>query len=658
MFAYMKHDEKELYDMMTAYMRHADIFGDYSTISSVVQPMSRFNLYAVLQRLSRISSCITAGNEVPGAEFIIQDELRKLYFSPELQEKILSTYQQRGWKDNHPTDKPVPLFHRHQLLMMLKFALIACPEEGGIGATSAWSSEDTHLLGAVALRVNDLAGAETIEDNPDRHILEVSLNVLTSVDYAFDNELMPMFGRAQQFWIELPKDARVQSDPKFVPFAQRFFECHGITLENFLHSLFIVNTRSIGFDPAKEKFPVIEIDRYKESLNLPDGIFEKSVSMVSLTPRKMAERIFMGQSQSFRTDMTVLREFPLLEVHPGTHLIHDQIYMARFLTEGIYHVFVNTLTGQEKEDFQSLYGSIYALYLEKLLEAAFAAKQHKEKQKITVSPMFHKANAEVCDIFIESCSDSWVLIEAKGSFFTTQGKYSGSYSAFKDNVDAKFGSVDSKRPKGVAQLANSIKKILLGEKFSVTGADLSKCDSIYPVLVANDTAAVVPGMRIHLEEVFRTLLGPTPPNMPVVRPLTVLSTQDLERYAAVAKRHALSHVLASFHHWTWKETGGMNNFISRDDRYRNDTDVTSTFFHTSFMALSNEVLRVALSPNSVDDDDANLSVTVPEAAQDEAIPTMEKTGDSAATPVETLSQMPEEKTRNTKTRREKRGRRG
>src|SRR5262249_55494556 len=147
--------------------------------------------------------------------------------------------------------------------------------------------------------------------------------------------------------------------------------------------------------------------------------------------------------------------YPFIEVEPRIFVCYDRAFHRRLFTDGIYWKLCDSLRADERKSFQSFFGKVFEKYVQRLL--AFRTR-NQTRISVYENPRYVGEKAEICDLLHEA-DNAWVLVEAKGTPLTTRAKYAGNAQALEDELMDKFVETKGRAPKGVGQLANSLRKL-------------------------------------------------------------------------------------------------------------------------------------------------------------------------------------------------------
>jgi hypothetical protein len=121
------------------------------------------------------------------------------------------------------------------------------------------------------------------------------------------------------------------------------------------------------------------------------------------------------------------------------------------------------------------------------------------------------------------------------------------------------------RPKGVAQLAQLVRRILDGN-CGAAQPNFAAAEVIHPVLLVHDTRLNAPAYGTFLAGEFLALLGSVPSGKRVM-PLAVMTIADLENLESSIDQFSLRQLLADY---ATAHPGGivsLHNFMAVDPRY-------------------------------------------------------------------------------------------
>ena len=140
-----------------------------------------------------------------------------------------------------------------------------------------------------------------------------------------------------------------------------------------------------------------------------------------------------------------------------------------------------------------------------------------------------------------------------------------------EQIRSRYGvaaaSADGKkeRPKGVAQLAQLVRRIL-DRNCGAAQPDFAAVEVIHPVLLVHDTRLNAPAYGTFLAADFRALLGSVPPGKRVM-PLTVMTIADLENLESSVDQFSMRQLLTDYAAAHPDGIVSLHNFMACDPRY-------------------------------------------------------------------------------------------
>lgn len=556
------------------YITYEEVTGERVSMADAVHLLSQLNIHDVLRTVSMLNNCFVRPNYGKVGMRQLQNLLIDQMFSDELKQKLTAS--------DFALNLDTVVFHRQQLLLMLRLALTSCPDKRG----RPWDADAQHLFAEACLMVNDFSGSREGELPTDATWLDQAISMIPVIELPSDGDNCGLVGRSYELWLDIPNTPEMREEKDYVPIAERFFNCYGISLESFIHGLYFLLAWLERFDPAMENpldALVINANLLATENKYPQKTFERVLSIVSCPLVTLRDKLTTEPVQSTRYDFTTLRRYPFIEVEPKVYVCFDRGFHRKLFTDGVYWLVYNLLSADEQKKFQSFFGKVFAFYVERLLGHGY--KGCTRPSKLYASLEFGDKSGEVCDILVEN-NDAWIVMEAKGSLLTTRAKYSGDSDDLERDLRAKFVAFQSGKNKGIGQLANSIAKLLGGIDIKGSLLQVQKCRWIYPVLVSYDSAVSVPFIVKFFEEAFKVATANFPAK-PTVLPPIILTIADLEAYAALGRYHELQYVLASYrHHGLPAEN--VATFIHR--YYPNVAKVEITFFFQSYLKIHHAVV--------------------------------------------------------------------
>lgn len=437
----------------------------------------------------------------------------------------------------------VLIFNRVGLLAALK-ALIGIEKE-----SVATQHFDEQSIGALILKANDFITSSRFR-GPLDSLKDWDLAVEMLPTWELINKRDLAYGLAR---IHLMISKHLAGDDSIIvtlrnnialdPKSLRF---DGILLDDFIAIVFGLFGHVMSIDPPKLfqglAFAAIEAESYLMHTGFPKDVFAQFLRSRSISIQMLANEITGGckwdrehfktvaESDSFTTDFLPFRKHPLVDLENGKHLIIDIQFVAELLFTGLFFEIFFSMKGDKREDFLSLWGRIFELYLHNLLKIFYPEISHI----LNVDAQY--AGGQL-DAFLEF--DTYVIVfEFKFFLLEHQIKHGRDSSDVAKEFRLKLVENEEGKPKALRQLLESARAILDG-RVCLTG---SQNKDIYPIVVAYEPCLESFGVNSFLNKQFQPLMSVSG-NDRRIKPLTVISIQELEE------------LLPQIHtgHFTWRD---------------------------------------------------------------------------------------------------------
>jgi hypothetical protein len=516
------------------YVTHQEVFGEPATINQLTGLLVQLNINDVIRTVAVLKNlCMRVPGVPPTAIRERQLSMARSMFYDEALLKLEASPFGKA--------EETILFHPQQQLFLLRHALMTCPQVGGL----PWDEEAHKVFGEACLVASDLlVRTDTEESSEDGNIIIAHL-LAPLIELSADREPVTVIGRAIQLWQQIPADFAHHKPADYVDIGGVFEKANGVSVTGFFRILFLVFAQVFADNPADarpgEQF-VFDTARHFENVPYDPETIRKAMAVISCPLKRLGTVIYNQPKQSMLHDFTAFQQFPAIEVEPGIHIVYDRELLLTFFTAGMWWRIHDALDEDDQKHFRSFFGLIYETYVERVFDHA-SKLPPKPTHRLIPRPKFNPST-EVCDLLIVA-DDCWVMVETKGSVLSTRAKYSEDASIFRRELEGKFYGKPSDK-KGVYQIAHSIKKLAAGETIMNSDLDFAKVKRIYMVVVCYDLAATGKFAADHLDGKMRREFDNALPTAPTVLPLTMLSSTDIESFTALAKRHLLPHLLASY----------------------------------------------------------------------------------------------------------------
>jgi hypothetical protein len=397
---------------------------------------------------------------------------------------------------------PELVFHRRQLLLIMKLAIEYCTLRG-----HDLLDTPAGYFGTILLMANDQFHYELYpfaEGTDEREkVLRVLAEFVPVNEYAgwrIENRLIRSHLMMTKY------TDRLSDHPDFVSIASAYEELAGISLEEHEVLTFAVFARCdrVTLDGLQKNawLAALREENFHATAILRETI-HRFFSELAARPAEIKAEIegARNRNREYGTnDFTVFRKKPLVTESYGM-LPSDIMFIIDKFETGPYWR-VNDINRETGDKLRRFWGSVFEAYANDQLWSA----AERSGARFLLDPRWAgDANTQVCDsILVED--DALVLLEYKANMFTARAKYSGDHLLLLDEIVKKLvWEEDTGKKKGVRQLADAVARLLKDD--AVQGVDLSKIRRIYPLLVTLDDLGATVLMSCLLNGYFAEYLA-------------------------------------------------------------------------------------------------------------------------------------------------------
>lgn len=477
-----------------------------------------------------------------------------------------------------------PMFHRQQMLTLMKKMLLLAGDEGGHDPNDAGSKEGKYALGRAALMTNDLLvsedqgrrlerreGAE--DDDRRRRYEEFCTQMLPLYELSYPPEVMPALVRNDEYFKIFE---RMAAEGKFVfsggdSVAARFYKVTGLGLKDYLLMILSVYLYYMGVsteegavrrlmeNPGKFNVGVGEIfSKMRFTADERRAFFRQTSTDVGGLIG--ACRVVRSKSPLMQQyDFTALRTYPLVYTREQADVVTcvDSSFLAEKISTGVYYNIKLPLEEEAKrlradgekeaakvaqkdhDNFLAYWGGAFEIYVNDRLRDVrspglrrFYASPHYDEPPL-------KSDREVFDAVLDY-GRALVVFEHKGKYLELGAKYSGD----RDFLLADLKS-ENRIGKGVHQLADNIQWVFDNgpgakrrtfherngggkptKRFDL--GDIGRVKRIYPVIVHQDFSLSLNCVNQIMAGFFAEEMEKRRVNHGLAGPLSLLSVEDLE----------------------------------------------------------------------------------------------------------------------------------
>lgn len=470
---------------------------------------------------------------------------RRLDLHQALSEKFLHSDLRSKPEPFEPGRRPdyVLIFNRIGVLATLK-GLIGVPKDAGEKEVY-----NDHQIGRLILRANDFITSTKFRQ-PDKVLDDLDLAVELLPTWELSNERDLAYGLTRTYLLVTRHLAGTDSTVTTLrdrvgldPTALRY---NGVPLEDFIAVIFGLYSHVLNMDPpqlfqglihcaiesktflAQTGFPQQLFDTFLNHRSIPLDALRHEIASGKPWEKKRSTKLI--ESDDFATDFLAFRKHPLIDLENGKHLIIDIQFVAEMLFTGLFFEILFSLKPGKREDFLSLWGRLFELYIWELLGDFYPRQASILQTDISFS-------GGQIDALLDF-GPYVVILEFKFLLLPHDVKYSRDSSRFAQELRLKLVENERGEPKALRQLARGIQAIRDGKVKTALKQD----KPLYPLVVVYEPSLESFGINSFLNTEFQRILA-TIGGDANVKPLTVMSVQELEILLA---QTSVGHV-------TWSE---------------------------------------------------------------------------------------------------------
>jgi len=480
------------------YETFEDIFGRKSTWDELLADIRSFRQQSVLWVCATIVTGMQLWSRIDSQPLDVYQQLLSLFFDRSLYSRLIAGY----WS----SDPRRLVFHRRQVLLIAKLAILHCSGEGIDARANA------HRFGPVLLKANDQFHYGLLADlaTANRPITgrEDYAKIITEMVAVSEHSSPNVSHLITRSHLMLTRFAdELRCDPDFVDVAAEHQKATGLTIQEFEALVFGVHAR-FGEGLVRKLFSDPGVLPLKDAnfatTAVPPDKVRAFVDSLAADTGTMAKEL--REKDNGPNDFTVFRKFPLVQQYYNLHLITawcgflmmDNLFFLEKIQNGPYWN-ANAIHGLKLRKF---WGAVFEKYVNELMRNACAGT----KSVFIPDPKpSDDPNVQLCDGIVIS-GDSMVLMEYKSSMFRADTKYSGNYLALADEIEKKLvHDREADQRKGVLQLSEAVNKMFGSDlHIALTGVDLNKIKRVYLYIVTLDsigaTIGISPFLNTFLDE--------------------------------------------------------------------------------------------------------------------------------------------------------------
>jgi hypothetical protein len=522
---------------LAVYETFENIYGRKSSLDELVAEISAFTQQSMLWVCATIVAGMQLWNRVGNQPADVYETLVKLYFDRALTGRLLGHF----WTMN----PRYILFHRRQILLITKLALLHCKGSGMDARRNA------DRIGGILLKANDQldhgllrelserGASPSTRDDYSRIVAEM---VATGEDSS--PQIAPLITRSHLMLTRFSNDLQAHKD--WIDVKGEYEAATGLAIEENEAMIFGAHARhgeslsrmlygTPGALPLK--------DANFETTAVPPSKVKAFLNSLASFPSKMAKDLVARDNGP--NDLTIFRRYPLILQYYNLHLttawvgflmLDNLFFLDKVLTGPYWHA--SSVHGQRLHSF---WGMVFERYAHELMTLA---SQGTANQYMADPRPVNNPNVQLCDGLILS-GDSIVILEYKGNVFTASGKYGGDPVILTAEIRKKLvRNQESNSKKGVEQLADAVKTLFGSDGARLYPAiDVSRIKHVYLFLVTLDTIGGTIGMSALLNTFLQDFLDRSKYPSVRVHPLFCADIESVEDITGLFKKQRLADIL-------------------------------------------------------------------------------------------------------------------
>jgi len=424
-------------------------------------------------------------------------------------------------------NNPRVVFHRQQLLFVVKEAVLQCKNEG----INPLSNAQWNNFGTTLLMANDqLPFLFPRAEDRDQQLLNTLAEFIPVLEISGPYSMKNKTARAQAM---ADIAAELVGHADFIDMATIFAGLSGMNVREF---------RALSF-ASMTKYMQLDLDQFQKNPSdffLPRSWFQAA----AMEPAKVARflddvssdggalQTKFQKRNAGKSDFTPMRDRPLYTTTDRLFAI-DAAFLGEKVETGIFWAVHNSLDAADRQRLHRFWGHVFQTYMDRLLLKNVAGG----KNKYTPSPSY-VSGGEVCDGLI-LCGSSVLLLEYKGATFTAESKYSGDTKLLSEVLNEKLVM-----EKGVRQLATAVERLFKrGAIDAISDVDISKVRRVFPVLVTRDNIGGALVINAILNRQFDAMINRRSCRPYVITPLFCMDAEVMEGISAYLREARLDDIL-------------------------------------------------------------------------------------------------------------------
>ena len=561
-------------------LTYAEIEDIHPTEAELNSKLALLNRKKTVLFLAMVNMLLSLYQKNRRAFVEVQGSLYTSLVSDEMFEKVKVKFASEQMGDR-------PLFHRQQVLALLKRSFVHCPEEGGYDLSTA--EQGRYELGLAGLMMSDIIDSEDKQaklqcdpkDAADAKRVqeEIVAQMLPGVELLNPPDIIKSFVRNTEYF----KIFERQSADGQLLFSNRktlfdkFEEIAGLNLYEYLRMVIAVVLYYIHIGqkhPAElindPKLFNINANEVFANMRFSPEAVGAFFNLSALPIDGLEERLRSHQETlelPEEYDFTILRRYPMVYTREPQDIMTccDAGFLTEKTANGVYFTIHNSLKDRAEEseeaekDHKSLmshWGKAFEIYVNDRLwnvQHAPDLRDFYPAPDFTVPPEGRYPQAFDAALDYKS---KLVVMEHKGKFARLKPRCSGDREQLLREL--KEGDVIGK---AVVQLARNLSFVFNNQSpesrhtFYVRDRQrvrtyglnyIRKVRYVYPIIVHQDYFLRMNGVTHMARDLFRGELAKHPIDPELVRPLTLITVEELEHLIPYLKVKPLPQILEKY----------------------------------------------------------------------------------------------------------------
>jgi hypothetical protein len=438
--------------------------------------------------------------------------------------------------------EPTYVFHRRQLLFLMKLAIEHCPVVGRDVLETPPGPFGTILLMAndhLHHRLVPFPEAEGDDFDKISRLVAEFLPVTEYGGFTVGNKLTRAFLMMTKY------SAQLREHPDYIDVPAEYERMTGISLRDYqvltiglmARIMSLISLETLRKNPEVAAIRPVDFHQTQISHATIEAFFREFADTSENILDSLQQARHDGHDYG-ANDLTAFRKKPLITEGHASLTSDVNFVVERFETGPYWRV--NYISRETGDKLRRFWGSVFEVYVNDLTKA-------HASNFIPDPRLLDNQNEQLCDgVVVEG--DSLVIMEYKASMFTADAKYSGDYIKLREEIAKKLVRDSAERSKkGVEQLAAAIKSLFSDpSRTVVSGLDVSRIKRVYPLLLTLDDLGSSLLISRLLNFYFKDVFNPSEFQGIEVKPL--LCT-DIETFEGVVPHLAEKPLSWFLQHW-------------------------------------------------------------------------------------------------------------